>query len=447
MNRPRLGRIVVRLGAAVMVVQALGVANAGPAAADIPNPVGIVTGPITDALGGIGGWAFDKVAEGISKWVLGAVEFFVNGALDFLRTSARPDVEAAWFAGPGSPYAAVRNIAAVLLLGFVFLGLIQGLVQADPAGMLRRVAMNLPVAVAGMVVTTAVVGRLLELTDAMSDAVLSSSNEQALHFLSGFGATVTSATSGFAAVLLGLVAVVAALLLWIELIVRSSLVYLLVAMSPLGFAATLWPTARGFLRKTVEILLAVILSKFVIAVALAIGVAALGGAGSTSAGQAAPAAAGAGLGTLLVGAVLLGLAAFSPFIVLKLVPVAEAALLAHGISRGPARAAQTGISTYSSTRMIGRLSGSNGGGPSAGGAALDGGPPTGGGAGVAGTAGASGAGAAAAPVAVGAAAVSAGKAVAGRVRGVSDNIADSAVPARRRPPAGPGPDSLRGDTP
>src|SRR5439155_12308012 len=160
-----------------------------------------------------------------------------------------------------------------------------------------------------MVVTTAVVGRLLELTDTLSDSVLSSSNQQALHFLSGFGAAVTGVTSGFAAVLLGLVAVVAALLLWVELIVRSALVYLLVAISPLGFAASLWPAARGFLRRTIENLLAVILSKFVIAVALAIGVAALGGAGSTGANSSVAAAGGSELGTLLAGAVLLGLAA------------------------------------------------------------------------------------------------------------------------------------------
>lgn len=360
----------MRLGLAVVAGQTMAVAVARPASADLPG-----MGIVKDAFGGVTGWAFEKVADGIARWVLGAVEFFVNGAIDFLRSSARPDVEAAWFAGAGSPYATVRNIAAVLLLGFVFLGLIQGLLQADPAAMVRRVLGNLPVAVAGMVVTTAVVGRLLELTDALSDAVLSSSDQQALHFLSGFGASVTGMTSGFAAVLLGLVAVVAALLLWVELIVRSSLVYLLVAISPLGFAATLWPSARGFLRKTVEILLAVILSKFVIAIALAIGVAALGGAGSTGTGESAPAAAGTGLGTLLVGAVLLGLAAFSPFLVLKLVPVAEGALLAQGVSRGPARAAQSGLGTYSSVRMVGRLSGGGGAGGGGGAAPAPGGQP------------------------------------------------------------------------
>jgi hypothetical protein len=137
--------------------------------------------------------------------------------------------------------------------------------------------------------------------------------------------------------------------LWIELIVRSSLIYLLVAVSPLGFAAMLWPAARGFLRKTVEILVAVILAKFVICVALSVGVAALSGAG-----QVAEGGVGAGFGTLLVGSALLGLAAFSPFLVLKLVPAAEAALVAQGVSHAPARAAHTGAVAYSA---VARLSG------------------------------------------------------------------------------------------
>jgi hypothetical protein len=428
------------------VVGALQVAGAAPARADIPNPIGIVTGPVTDLLGGAAGWAFDKVAEGIAKWVLGAVGYFVNGVLDFLRTSARPDVEAIWFSGTNSPYATVRNIAGVLLVGFVFLGLLQGLLHGDPAGMVRRVAGNLPAAVAGMVVTTAVVARLLDLTDALSNAVLSNSDQQALHFLSGFGVAVTSASGGFAAVVIGLVAVIAGLLLWVELLVRASLVYLLVAISPLGFAATLWPAARGFLRKTIEILIAVIVSKFVICVALAIGVAALSGAGDAGAGQSVAGSAGASLGTLLVGTVLLGLAAFSPFIVLKLIPVAEGALLAQGISHGPARTAQTGMSTYSSSRMISRLSGSSGsslGGSSAGAAvAPDAAATASGGAGGGAGAGAStaaGATSAAATGGAGAVIVGAG-AAAGKAKEAAQRSAASAHRAADAPKAEGGDD-------
>jgi hypothetical protein len=279
-----------------------------------------------------------------------------------------------------------------------------------------------------MVFTTAVVARLLDLTDALSNAVLSSSDEQALHFLSGLGVAVTSASGGFAAVVIGLVAVIAGLLLWVELLVRASLVYLLVAISPIGFAAMQWPSARGFLRKTIEILLAVIVSKFVICVALAIGVAALSGADSAGAGQNTPSAAGTTLGTLLVGTVLLGLAAFSPFIVLKLIPVAEGALLAQGISHGPARTAQVGLSTYSSTRMISRLSGSSG--PHGGYAFEPGGPdaaagPSGQAAGAGTAAASSGTGAAAAGGPAGAA-IAGASAAAGKAKELANRSAASA---------------------
>lgn len=325
--------------------------------ATVPNPISIVT----DAIGGAAGWAFDKVADGIAEWILSSVSFFVDGAVDFLTTSSRPDVTGAWFAGSDSPYAAVRNIAVGLLLAFVFIGLIQGLLAGDAVGMVRRVAGNLPLAVGGMVVTTAVVAKLLELTDALSSAVLANSGDQAIQFLSGFGAAVTQASNGFAAVVLGMVAILAGLLLWIELIVRAALVYLLVAITPLAFAATLWPAARGALRKTFELLIATILSKLVICIAVSVGVAALAGAGSAGPGTGAVDDTTASLGTLLVGTAILGLAAFSPFVVLKLVPIAEAALVAHGVSRGPARAAQMGMSTAYSASMLRRVAGSGGG--------------------------------------------------------------------------------------
>lgn len=414
----RLGLVVV--GAAFIVGT-----SAEPAAADVPG-----AGIVRDVLGGAAGWAFEEIAEGIAKWVLGAVAFFVDGAMGFLQNSGRPEVEADWFAGPGSPFAAVRDIAAVVLLGFAFLAILQGLLHGDVGLMVRQVAGKLPVAVAGMVLTVTVVAKLLDLTDALSAAVLQSTDDQALHFLSGFGVAVTSVSAGFAAVVLGLVAVLAALVLWIELIVRASLVYLLVAISPLGFAAMVWPSARGFLRKTVELLIAVILSKLVIAVALSVGVAALAGAGDAASSTGAD----TGLGTLLVGAVLLGLAAFSPFIVLKLVPAAEAAVVAHGVSRGPVRAAQSGVSTYSSVSRLAGGARRNGtvppGSPNGSAAA----------AGAEGAAGSAGGGAAAGGAAAAGAATAAiaGAATAGRratstVRRAADREAPAAQSDRRTP--------------
>ena len=330
---------------------------------DIPNPVDVVTHIVSAPAG----WAWDKVAEGIGKWVLGAVGYFVDGVVSFLLTSARPDVESAWFSGASSPYATVRGIAIALLLAFVFLGIIQGLMAGDTGGMIRRVASDLPAAIFGMVTTTIIVGKLLELTDALSAAVLSNSDGQAVHFLSGFGVAVNGSTQGFAAVMLGLVAVIAGLFVWVELMIRSVLVYILVALSPLSFAAMVWPSARGVLRRTIELLLAVILSKLVICIAISVGVAALAGAGTAGTpGAGTGDEAAASMGTLFVGTAILAMAAFAPFLVLKLIPWAESALVAHGVSRGPVRGAQATMSNVYYAQSLSRLAGGGGSRPALG---------------------------------------------------------------------------------
>jgi hypothetical protein len=245
-----------------------------------------------------------------------------------------------------------------------------------------------------MVTTTIVVGKLLELTDALSATVLSSSDDAAVHFLSGFGVAVTGATQGFAAVTVGLVAVIAGLFVWVELMIRSVLVYILVALSPLSFAAMVWPSARGVLRRTIELLLAVILSKLVICIAISVGVAALagaGGAGGPDAGVSDQAA--ASMGTLFVGTAILAMAAFAPFLVLKLIPWAEAALVAQGVSRGPVRGAQSTMSNVYYAQSLTRLAGGGGrrGGALPAGAGWNVGAPAIGPGGAAGTAGTIGA--------------------------------------------------------
>ncbi|MGD9753805.1 MAG: hypothetical protein AB7W59_22640 [Acidimicrobiia bacterium] len=325
-----------------------------PILADIPIVDDIIDTVVGDTLG----WSFEQIAEGIAAWILGAVGFFVEGTVDFLMTSASPDVTTAWFSGAGSPFATVRNLAGLMLLGFVFLGLIQGLLAGDIGGMFRRIALDLPGAVVGMVAVTIVADRLMALTDAMSASVLANSDGQAIHFLSGFGVTVNGLTQGFAAVLLGLVAIIAGFLVWVELMVRSVLIYLLVALSPLAFATTLWPAARGVLRRTIEVLIAVIFSKLVISIAISVGVAALSGAGTAAPADASVADdVAAGMGTLFVGTAILAMAAFSPFLLLKLIPIAEAALVAQGVSRSPMRGAQATMSNVYYAQSLSRLAG------------------------------------------------------------------------------------------
>jgi hypothetical protein len=254
------------------------------------------------------------------------------------------------------------SVAAALLLLFVLAGLIQGVLAGDVAGMGRRMVLDLPMAIGGMVSTGAITQLLIDLTDALSEGILSGFGTDIRSFMDGV-ATVGSLSGGVATALvvflLGLFTLLAGLVIFIELVIRSALIYLVVGLCPLAFAALLWPVTRGVLRKTLELLCALIVSKVVISLALAIGAAALGGAGSapTAAPEIAPpsatASAGpaaaesdaatvtAAAGVLLAGLATFAVACFSPFVILRLFPVVEGAIVAQGLRSGPLRSAQS----------------------------------------------------------------------------------------------------------
>jgi hypothetical protein len=110
----------------------------------------------------------------------------------------------------------------------------------------------------------------------------------------------------------------------------------------------------------VELLIGAIFAKLVICVALAVGVAALGGAGHAAGGSAGVGTAiAAGIGALTTGTTLLALASWSPFLLMRMMPIVETAVIAQGISRGPMRVASSIASTANSAVSITRLAGSS----------------------------------------------------------------------------------------
>jgi hypothetical protein len=111
-------------------------------------------------------------------------------------------------------------------------------------------------------------------------------------------------------------------------------------------------------RRFVELGVALIAAKFVIALALALGSEALAGSVGTSGG--------ASLTAMTTGAGLMLISALSPFVLLRIIPGVEGAVAAQGISRMPARTAMTAVSTATSAMLLARLaSGGIGGRPAA----------------------------------------------------------------------------------
>lgn len=330
-----------------------------------PNPIGWAIDKVTGFVGGIATAGFEMIIGGLVAWVVDAVVWIVGGVFNFFLDATDPNVQADWFITGNGPYATTLSIGASLLLLFVLAGIIQGTISGDVGGMLRRMGLELPVSIIGMVGLVTITQVLIRLTDALSGEVLSNFQDD----ITQFGAVVASlsALSGgtataFVVFVLGLVTVLAGLILVTELVVRAALIYIVVALAPLVFAARLWPATRGASRKLLDLLVALILSKLVIAVALSVAAAAAVGTGSGGEVTALPepeifaedpgGSVTQAVGILLTAAAAFGVSAFSPLLIARLLPLTEGALVAQGIRGGPMRATHQGMMAVNTVQMV-----------------------------------------------------------------------------------------------
>jgi hypothetical protein len=325
-------------------------------AAGIPNPISFVT----DATGAAARAAAQPIVHSIAstfvRWLADACRDVGREVVSVLAGSASPQFGRGWWASPQGRalMGTVMALAALLALAFLLLALVQGLLAGDPVGMVRTALGHVPISALGVGAVVAVTEVLLRVTDEATALVVRGAPENLGRFVEGFGLDASMWTGGLAAVVLLGVFLVGALLVWAELVVRSALVYLLVAFAPLVLAARIWPAARGMFRRLCELGVALIASKLAVGLALALGATALGG-GDTG----APGGAGGGmsLAGLLGGATLMGLAAFTPFVVLRLLPLVETAVVAHGVSRSPVRGAQAAMAASAYPARLARLAG------------------------------------------------------------------------------------------
>ncbi|HET7486651.1 MAG TPA: hypothetical protein VFJ85_01895 [Acidimicrobiales bacterium] len=354
-----------RLGAAILVVAAAVFAGAvvGAPAADAQIPTPPLPGPcdlpvigtvcavphaLADAAVGAPAAVANGMAEAVARWVASGAASFVDEAGRAISAGTAPDLAGAagrraWYA---ERYRDMALVALGLFVPLLILAVLHGVLTSSPAILWRAVA-NLPVATLGTAGAVVVTQALLGATDAAAAFVGRGLGADSGNALSGVSATLTKVAVALpgpgllGAVLLGLFCAFAAFVVWLELVVREAAVYLTVAFLPLGFATYIWPALSAWLRRLVEVVVALVLAKLVIVAALALATLAL--------------AAQEGLGALVAGAGMLLLAAFAPFTLFKLIPVASMAAVSalEGHGRRGVRAATPRLSTVYYARAVG----------------------------------------------------------------------------------------------
>jgi hypothetical protein len=347
----------------VLVALALTVVIGGlapPAGALTTTPEALPCLPVVgcDPAGRLAGDAAKVAAQGVldasTHWVAAGATTLLSRVVEVMTRTTSVDLEnphgaANWF---GQEYAWMRTLAAFVILPMLLVAGISAVVHQDPARLLRAVAVHLPVAVLGTAVAIELTNRALQLTDLLSNQVSASLGSNVQQGLDGVIKAMDSLTGsgspagGFVVMVGTLLVAFGALLVWIELLVRASAIYVAVLFLPLALSGLVWPSTARWARRMVELLVALVLSKFIIVAVISLAAGALAG--------------GDDLNSVLAGAALMLMAAFAPFVLLRLVPIAEAGVIGHleGLERRPVAAVRN-----AGSRAAGAAAGAaNGGG-------------------------------------------------------------------------------------
>jgi len=284
----------------------------------------LIHGKLSGSVGTlVGGAASTVISSATTALSLAAISaFVVSGAPGVLHqaaaalgTTTRPHLQSTWFS---STYWRMTAIATLLTLPFLFAAAIQALIRSDVALLAKAAFGYLPLAMLAIGIAAPLTTLVLSACDQLCSFISSAAGNESAHFLAkaSLAAAALGGLTGspFLGLLVSLFIIATAFALWIELLLREAAVYVIVLMLPLAFAAFVWPARRIWAIRAVELLVALILSKFAIVAVLSLGGAAVSATGS--------------LTGLMAGAVLIMLAAFSPWVLLRLIPLAE---LASGV--------------------------------------------------------------------------------------------------------------------
>lgn len=259
----------------------------------------------------------------------------------------------------------VVSIAAVLCLGLFVLQMVVSALRRDGGGV-GRALRGLVIATVGCAITLVSLNVLLAAVDQLCVGVVKTATGGTIASLGTKiigGAVFTTALASPATVLiLSLVAIVAVAIVWFALVIRKMLIIITAIFAPIAFAGGVADFSRGWVRKWLEAMLALVFSKLILIIIFVIGLGVLGGLGSPI---------GASPLTMITqeitGLLILLVAGFSPWMALRLVHftgdhVATMAQSASHASAGastvvgaPQKAAQM---KYSAMMLGGHRSGS-----------------------------------------------------------------------------------------
>ena len=253
----------------------------------------IATSAANDAFSNLAGW-FGRAASEATTWLWQEIGSATSVNLD------SPQL--------GTDLLATSAIAVVLSLGLFLLQVITSVLRREPSGMGRAVK-GLFIALVASVFALSVTKISLGVVDSLSEGVVSytmGTNIEGLGAKLAIG-SIQGVANPAIVLLFSLIILAAVVVVWAAMMVRKMMIIIAAVLTPLAFSGATADITRGWVRKWIEFMAAMIASKLLLVIIFMIGVSVIEGAGMTA--QPGP---GQQLTQLATGSLILLMGGFAP---------------------------------------------------------------------------------------------------------------------------------------
>jgi len=321
--------------------------------------LGELFGFVGDAVGGVAGWAWDKVITGIYTWLANGLALLIEWVWSVLDSGTTPRVTEAWFRNELS--ARVGLIALAVTVAMMLASATQAALAGRPEQIGDAVKEGARAIIASAFTLT-VLDVLIGVTDEAAAMVWQVGRPDLVRMLEGM--VVVATTTGplgstFVGPLCLLVGFIGLIGLVIALMMRSALIYVAAALAPIVWSVNVLPLFRGSARKLVHLTVALVVSKLAIVITLVVAVKLVANPSGDPDAAAIVNDGAAAVGTLMSGFVCFLIAAVTPMVLYKLMPTVEGAMVGAGVAGGWTRGVTTAAHTALMVKSLGATAGAS----------------------------------------------------------------------------------------
>ncbi len=272
--------------------------------------IGCLFNPVTCAAGLVTHATLGDLFNALTNWVVDSVHWILTSAGGVLASTSDPTTVTTSVA---PLYGTLSTLAPIVMLLGLMVATFAAIRHGDAGSLWRSYLGVAPASVAAIALARPLAALILRAVNDLSSAAATSVSARAT-VLADELHNIVGSVPGFGLFLLAVAVVVGSWFLWCEMVVRVVVLALLLVLVPIVAGLATFPSLRRVGWRLAETFVAVAASKFLIVIALVLGLDELTGSSVTR---------------IVAGAVTLMLAALTPFVLLRVVPVIEQSALHH----------------------------------------------------------------------------------------------------------------------